>query len=65
MSDDKTTNVDRLRSANEAAEMLAMSKKTLTRLGQRGEGPRRVQVSERIFGYRESEIQKFIDSRTK
>jgi predicted DNA-binding transcriptional regulator AlpA len=45
------------------AEILGVSVKTLTRIEARGELPR-VQISPRIIGYRNSEIEKFLTAKT-
>jgi predicted DNA-binding transcriptional regulator AlpA len=57
--------VDRIRTRQEFAELLAISVRTLDRLEKRGELPRRVHVTDRLVGYRESEIAEFISARTR
>jgi predicted DNA-binding transcriptional regulator AlpA len=47
---------DRIVSEKEAAEIRGVSRDTLRRQAQRGEGPRRIQLSERRVGYRLSEL---------
>jgi hypothetical protein len=56
--------IDRVRSRAETAARLNMSTRTLHRLEQRGE-IRRVQVTQRIIGFRDSEIERFLDARTR
>lgn len=51
---------DRVRRPQEAASTLGVSTKTLRRLELRGK-IRRTQISERIYGFVDSEIQKVID----
>jgi predicted DNA-binding transcriptional regulator AlpA len=51
---------DRLVSEKTAAEILNISADTLRRLGKRGEGPKRRQISTRRVGYRLSEIDAFL-----
>jgi predicted DNA-binding transcriptional regulator AlpA len=55
--------VDYVHTRKETARILGVSVKTLTRIEARGELPR-VQISPRIIGYRNSEIEKFLTSRT-
>jgi predicted DNA-binding transcriptional regulator AlpA len=57
------TKLDRIRTRQEFAELLAISTRTLDRMEKRGELPRRVNVTDRLVGYRESEIAKFISAR--
>lgn len=52
---------DRLISEKSAAEMLNISRDTLRRLGQRGEGPERRKISPRRVGYKLSEVEAFRD----
>jgi predicted DNA-binding transcriptional regulator AlpA len=47
-------------SRRDTAAALNISVKTLERLEARGEAPRRVQISERRFGYPTSEIESFL-----
>jgi predicted DNA-binding transcriptional regulator AlpA len=62
--ENRTDNVDRVRTTQETAARLRVSLKTLRRMEQRGEGPPRIRITERIYGYRDSEIDKFLSSRT-
>jgi predicted DNA-binding transcriptional regulator AlpA len=62
MSDVIEAPVDRLRTRKEFADLLAISVRTLDRTDKRGELPRRVHVTDRLVGYRESEIAKFISA---
>jgi predicted DNA-binding transcriptional regulator AlpA len=55
--------VDRLRTRKEFADLLAISVRTLDRLEKAGRLPPRVHVTDRLVGYRESEIAKFISAR--
>lgn len=55
--------VDYVRTRKEAAKFLGISIRTLTRIEARGE-LRRVQISPRIIGYRNSEIEKFLTAKT-
>ena len=61
--DRKLANVDFVRSIPETASILGVSVKTLRRMESRGDAPRRVHVTERIIGFRDSDIQKFLESR--
>ena len=58
------TEVDYLRSRKETAKILNTSTRTLARWEKLGMAPRRTQLSERIFGYRDSSIKEFLDSKT-
>ena len=51
-------------STSKAADRIGVSVRTLARMHERGKAPPRVKVSERIFGYRNSEILKFLEART-
>jgi predicted DNA-binding transcriptional regulator AlpA len=46
----------------EAAEKLSVSTYTLKRLSARGEGPPRIRVSPRRVGYRERDLEAYIES---
>jgi predicted DNA-binding transcriptional regulator AlpA len=46
------------------AKILGVSVRTLRRMQDRGEAPPRVKITERMFGYRHSEILKFLEART-
>jgi predicted DNA-binding transcriptional regulator AlpA len=52
---------DRLISERTTAEILGISRDTLRRLGQRGEGPRRRKISPRRVGYKISEVEAYRD----
>jgi predicted DNA-binding transcriptional regulator AlpA len=54
---------DRVRSRKHAAEILNMSPRTFSRMESRGLLPPRIQISERIFGYRDSDLNKWLDAR--
>jgi predicted DNA-binding transcriptional regulator AlpA len=54
---------DRVLSELEAADLLGISHDTLRRMHQRGEGPRRLKISERRVGYRVSDIHRWLDQR--
>jgi predicted DNA-binding transcriptional regulator AlpA len=56
--------IDRVRRRDEAAEILGISTRTLMRLEKAGNAPARVQLSERVIGYRDSAIRAFLDSKT-
>ena len=47
-----------------AAKIFGISTRTLRRMQSRGEGPKRVRITDHRFGYRNSEIQKFLEART-
>jgi predicted DNA-binding transcriptional regulator AlpA len=55
---------DYVLSTTKAAERIGVSTKTLRRMRDRGEAPPRVRLTDRIYGYRNSDIQKFLESRT-
>jgi predicted DNA-binding transcriptional regulator AlpA len=57
------TQLDCVHTRKRTAEILGCSVKTLTRIEARGELPR-VQISPRIIGYRNSEIEKFLAAKT-
>lgn len=65
MSSEATTikPIDRIRTRQEVAEILSVSTRTLARMEDRGDLPRRIQITARRMGYRESDIRAFIDSR--
>ena len=46
------------------AKLLGVSVRTLRRMQDRGEAPPRVKITDRMFGYRHSEILKFLEART-
>jgi predicted DNA-binding transcriptional regulator AlpA len=62
MEEKTTAYVDCVRNRREAAKMLGISIKTLTRIEHRGELPR-VQITDRIVGYRDSALRRFISER--
>jgi len=49
--------------ASELAKKLTISKPTLWRMEQRGELPPKIQISKRISGWRESDIQEWLEKR--
>lgn len=49
--------------ASELAKKLSISKVTLWRMEKRGELPPKIQISERISGWRESDITEWISNR--
>ena len=49
--------------ATELAKKLTISKPTLWRMEQRGELPPKIQISKRISGWRESDIQEWMEKR--
>jgi hypothetical protein len=55
--------IDRVRSRAQTAARLNVSLRTLRRLELRGE-IERVQITERIIGYRDSAIERFLEERT-
>jgi predicted site-specific integrase-resolvase len=55
--------IDRIRGRKETAARLNISLRTLRRLELRGE-IERVQITERIVGYRDSAIERFLKERT-
>ena len=59
----KEDNIDYVRSRKQAAEILGVSLRTLRRLELAGE-LRVTQISQRIKGYRDSVLTKFIEERT-
>ena len=54
---------DRVVSREETASILRVSVRTLRRMELNGCAPPRVTLTERVFGYRASDIQKFLESR--
>jgi DNA-binding XRE family transcriptional regulator len=55
--------LDCLYTRKQAAKLLHVAVRTLTRIEQRGELPR-VQISPRVIGYRDSALQQFIAAKT-
>jgi predicted DNA-binding transcriptional regulator AlpA len=55
--------VDYVRTRQETAAMMGISVKTLTRMESRGDAPARMQITERIVGYRQSAIDQFLNSK--
>ncbi len=64
MKVDEAKPIDRIRTRQEVAALLSISTRTLSRLEDRGEMPPRIRVSDRRYGYRESDIRAFINSRS-
>lgn len=56
--------VDRVLSCRQVADRLGIHPRTLTRMEARGEAPARIQVTQKIVGYRTSELERFLASRT-
>jgi predicted DNA-binding transcriptional regulator AlpA len=61
--DKKDGAVDFVRRPQETARIFGVSQRTLRRMELRGDAPPRTKITERIFGYRDSEIEKFLNSR--
>jgi predicted DNA-binding transcriptional regulator AlpA len=55
--------LDRIRTRKQVAEYLGVSTRTLTCMETGGELPPRVQITERIFGYRDSDLSKWVAQR--
>lgn len=56
--------IDRVRSRKQTADRLGICVRTLQRMEARGEAPPRVQVTTKIVGYKDFEIERFLTSRT-
>jgi len=54
---------DYVRSVEQTAEILGVSVRTLRRMQLRGDAPRRIRISDRRYGFRDSEISQFLASR--
>ncbi len=61
MDDEK---VDRIYTRRETAERLRVSVRTLTRMERDKKLPPRIRLSDRIYGYRASAIESYLDART-
>ncbi len=61
---DEAKPIDRIRTRQEVADLLSISTRTLSRLEDKGEMPPRIRVSDRRYGYKESDIRAFIDARS-
>jgi len=61
---DKADNVDRVRSRKQTADRLGICVRTLVRMEQRGDAPPRVKLTKTIVGYRDSDVERFLASRT-
>jgi predicted DNA-binding transcriptional regulator AlpA len=61
---ENTLAVDRVHGTDETAKILNVSKKTLRRLELRGVFGPRIQITERIHGFRDSTINQYLTSRT-
>jgi predicted DNA-binding transcriptional regulator AlpA len=61
---EQTEAIDYVRTRKQVAEFLGISLRTLQRMESRGEIPGRIRVSDRIYGYRQSTIDRFLASRT-
>ena len=60
----ETAPIDYVRSRREAAKIMGVSVRTLTRMERSGQAPPRIRVSARIVGYRDSAINEFLNART-
>ena len=60
--DSKFAEIDRVVSRDETAQLLRVSIRTLRRMELAGNAPPRVTLTSRLFGYRASDIQKFLES---
>ena len=47
----------------ELAKILGVSKQTIWRMQKRGDLPSRIQISKRVVGWRETDIEAWLDSR--
>jgi predicted DNA-binding transcriptional regulator AlpA len=56
--------VDRVRSRKYVADRLGVCVRTLVRMEQRGKAPARIKVTDKIIGYRDSEVERFLAART-
>jgi predicted DNA-binding transcriptional regulator AlpA len=61
--DDKSA-VDFVRTRKEAAQILRVSIRTLSRMEKDGKAPKRTKITDRIYGYRDSSIAEFLNCRT-
>lgn len=59
-----TAPIDYVRKRKDAAKILGISVRTLTRMEARGEAPPRIHISPRVTGYRDSALNEFLKSRT-
>ena len=64
MATDNGTTIDYVRRRDEAAKVLGISTRTLARMEKLGKAPQRTQITERCFGYRDSVLKDFLNSRT-
>jgi predicted DNA-binding transcriptional regulator AlpA len=55
---------DPIRTRSEAAQMMRISVRTLKRMEAQGRMPPRINITERIFGYRDSALRAYLDART-
>ena len=58
---DKT--IDFIRTRKETAQRLRISLRTLQRMEARGEAPPRIRITDRIFGYKSSDLDAWLESR--
>ena len=63
-TDDNTIARDFVLRREEAARVLGISTRTLTRLEKIGKAPPRTTISERCFGYRQSSLTEYLNQRT-
>jgi predicted DNA-binding transcriptional regulator AlpA len=61
----KSTNPDKIIRTKEVIEMTGLSRTTLWRLEKKGEFPKRLPLSAGSVGWRYSEVEKWIDTRSK
>jgi predicted DNA-binding transcriptional regulator AlpA len=64
LTDETESKVDLILTRPEVAQRLRISVRTLSRMENRGDLTGRIRISDRIFGYRNSEIEKFLANRT-
>jgi predicted DNA-binding transcriptional regulator AlpA len=64
MTDDVEHKTGHILTRREVAERLRISVRTLSRLEAGGKLPPRIQISDRVFGYRTSAIESYLDART-
>jgi hypothetical protein len=64
MSDETESKVDLILTRPEVAQRLRISVRTLSRMENRGDLTGRIRISDRIFGYRNSVIERFLANRT-
>ena len=60
----ETQTEDPVRTRRETADRLRVSVRTLTRIEGRGQLRPRIKITDRIFGYRDSTINQYLEART-